>query len=55
MLFFVSLLVDGALAGGVPRNGVRRGGAALGSYLVLIAMLFARPYGMFGRPSVERV
>ena len=27
----------------------------LASYLVLIAVLFARPYGMFGRPDVERV
>jgi branched-subunit amino acid ABC-type transport system permease component len=27
----------------------------IASYLVLIAMLFARPYGMFGRPAVERV
>jgi branched-chain amino acid transport system permease protein len=25
------------------------------SYLVLIALLFVRPYGMFGRPAVERV
>jgi branched-subunit amino acid ABC-type transport system permease component len=25
------------------------------SYLVLIAVLFVRPYGMFGRPAVERV
>jgi branched-chain amino acid transport system permease protein len=25
------------------------------SYLVLIAMLFVRPYGLFGRPAVERV
>lgn len=25
------------------------------SYLVLIAMLFVRPYGLFGRPDVERV
>jgi branched-chain amino acid transport system permease protein len=27
----------------------------IASYLVLIAMLFARPYGVFGRPAVERV
>ena len=25
------------------------------SYLVLIAVLFVRPYGIFGRPAVERV
>ena len=25
------------------------------SYLVLIAVLFVRPYGMLGRPTVERV
>ena len=25
------------------------------SYLVLIAVLFVRPYGMFGRPAIERV
>jgi branched-subunit amino acid ABC-type transport system permease component len=24
-------------------------------YLVLVAMLFVRPYGMFGRPAIERV
>jgi branched-chain amino acid transport system permease protein len=27
----------------------------IASYLVLIAVLFVRPYGMFGRPAIERV
>jgi branched-subunit amino acid ABC-type transport system permease component len=31
------------------------GFSSVASYLVLIAMLFVRPYGMFGRPHVERV
>ena len=31
------------------------GFSSVTSYLVLIAMLFVRPYGMFGRPDVERI
>jgi branched-chain amino acid transport system permease protein len=31
------------------------GFSGISSYLVLIATLFARPYGMFGRPAIERV
>ena len=31
------------------------GFSTVASYLVLIAVLFVRPYGMFGRPAVERV
>ena len=38
--------MDGVLAGAVY---------APIAYLVLIAVLFVRPYGMFGRPAVERV
>jgi branched-chain amino acid transport system permease protein len=31
------------------------GFSGVASYVVLIAMLFARPYGLFGRPDVERI
>jgi branched-chain amino acid transport system permease protein len=31
------------------------GFASVASYAVLIAMLFARPHGLFGRPRIERV
>ena len=31
------------------------GFSTVACYLVLIAMLFVRPYGLFGRPAVERV
>ena len=31
------------------------GFGTVAAYLVLIAVLFVRPYGMFGRPAVERV
>jgi len=27
----------------------------MASYLLLIGMLFVRPYGLFGRPPAERV
>ena len=38
--------LDPALGGGVGN---------VASYVVLIAMLFARPYGLFGRADVARV
>jgi branched-chain amino acid transport system permease protein len=31
------------------------GFGAMGSYLLLLAMLVVRPYGLFGRPPAERV
>jgi branched-chain amino acid transport system permease protein len=31
------------------------GFSLIASYLVLIVMLFVRPYGLFGEPDVERV
>jgi branched-chain amino acid transport system permease protein len=31
------------------------GFSTIASYLVLLAVLFVRPYGLFGRPDVERV
>jgi branched-subunit amino acid ABC-type transport system permease component len=40
-------------SGWPPPSASRAPGTA--SYLVLIAVLFARPHGLFGRPVVERV
>ena len=34
---------------------VGAGFSSVASYLLLIAALFARPYGIFGRPAIERV
>jgi branched-chain amino acid transport system permease protein len=34
---------------------VRGGFSHVASYLVLLAVLFVRPYGLFGRPDIERV
>jgi branched-chain amino acid transport system permease protein len=44
-----------SLAAGYLDPIVGGGFSGVSSYLVLIAMLFARPYGMFGRPHVERI
>jgi len=44
-----------SLAAGYLDPIVGGGFSAVTSYLVLIAMLFVRPYGMFGRPDVERI
>jgi branched-chain amino acid transport system permease protein len=44
-----------SLAAGYLDPVVGGGFSAVVSYLVLIAMLFARPYGVFGRPDVERI
>jgi branched-chain amino acid transport system permease protein len=44
-----------SLAAGYLDPFVGGGFSSVASYLVLIAMLFVRPYGMFGRPHVERV
>ncbi len=44
-----------SLAAGYLDPSVGGGFSSIASYLVLIAMLFVRPYGMFGRADVERV
>ena len=31
------------------------GFSLVAAYLVLVAMLFVRPWGLFGRPTIERV
>ena len=31
------------------------GFSTIAAYLVLVAMLFVRPYGLLGRPTVERI
>jgi branched-chain amino acid transport system permease protein len=45
-LAFLQVDVDPLVGGGFSR---------VASYLVLIATLFVRPYGLFGRPDIERV
>lgn len=44
-----------SLAAGYLDPLVGGGFSRIASYLVLVAVLFARPYGLFGRPQVERV
>jgi branched-chain amino acid transport system permease protein len=44
-----------SLAAGYLDPLVGGGFSSIASYLVLVAVLFARPYGLFGRPQVERV
>ncbi len=44
-----------SLAGGYLDPLVGGGFSNIASYLVLLAALFVRPYGLFGRPDVERV
>ena len=44
-----------SLAAGYVDPLVGGGFSSVASYLVLIAALFARPHGLFGRPAVERV
>lgn len=44
-----------SLAAGYLDPLVGGGFSSVASYLALIAMLFVRPYGMFGRPAVERI
>jgi branched-chain amino acid transport system permease protein len=44
-----------SLAAGYLDPLVGGGFSSIASYLVLVAMLFARPDGLFGRPHVERV
>jgi branched-chain amino acid transport system permease protein len=59
--------IPGALVGGVAVGVLESltagyvdplvggGFGTIASYLVLIAVLFVRPYGLFGRPAIERV
>jgi branched-chain amino acid transport system permease protein len=44
-----------SLAAGYLDPFVGGGFSSVASYLALIAMLFARPYGLFGRPAIERI
>ena len=44
-----------SLAAGYIDPHLGGGFSHIASYLVLIAMLFVRPYGLFGRPAIERV
>ena len=44
-----------SLAAGYLDPHLGGGFSSIASYLVLIAVLFARPYGLFGRPAIERV
>ena len=44
-----------SLAAGYIDPLVGGGFSRVASYLVLIAVLFVRPYGLFGRPDIERV
>ncbi|HYB40493.1 MAG TPA: branched-chain amino acid ABC transporter permease [Candidatus Methylomirabilis sp.] len=44
-----------SLAAGYLDPHLGGGFSNIASYLVLIALLFARPYGLFGRPAIERV
>jgi branched-chain amino acid transport system permease protein len=44
-----------SLAAGSLDTRVGGGFSHIASYLVLLATLFVRPYGLFGRPQVERV
>jgi len=51
----VALGVLEALAAGYVDPLVGAGFSTIAAYVVLIAMLFARPYGLFGRADVARV
>jgi branched-chain amino acid transport system permease protein len=44
-----------SLAAGYLDPLVGGGFSSIAAYLVLVAVLFARPYGLFGQPQVERV
>jgi branched-chain amino acid transport system permease protein len=51
----VALGILESLAAGYLDPLLGGGFSTVASYLLLIAMLFARPYGLFGRPDVARV
>jgi branched-chain amino acid transport system permease protein len=44
-----------SLAAGYLDPHLGGGSGTMASYLLLIGMLFVRPYGLFGRPPAERV
>lgn len=44
-----------SLAAGYLDPGLGAGFSSVAPYLLLVAVLFVRPYGMFGRPKIERV
>jgi branched-chain amino acid transport system permease protein len=44
-----------SLAAGYVDPILGGGFSNIASYLVLIAVLFVRPYGIFGQPDVERI
>jgi branched-chain amino acid transport system permease protein len=44
-----------SLASGYLDPVVGGGFSNVASYLVLIAVLFGRPYGLFGRPDIQRI
>jgi branched-chain amino acid transport system permease protein len=44
-----------SLAAGYIDPVVGGGFSTIASYLVLLAVLFVRPYGLFGRPDTRRV
>jgi branched-chain amino acid transport system permease protein len=51
--FFVGVLES--LVAGYIDPVVGGGFSRVAAYLVLLAVLFVRPYGLFGRPDIERV
>jgi branched-chain amino acid transport system permease protein len=55
MLGAVLVGVLESLASGYVDPLLGGGFSSIASYLVLIAMLFVRPHGVFGRPAIERV
>jgi branched-chain amino acid transport system permease protein len=44
-----------SLAAGYLDPLLGAGFSSVAPYLLLLAVLFVRPYGMFGRPRIERV
>ena len=51
--FFVGILES--LAAGYVDPVVGSAFSQVAAYLVLVAVLFVRPYGLFGRPDIERI
>jgi branched-chain amino acid transport system permease protein len=55
MVGAVLVAVLESLAAGYLDPLVGAGFSSIASYVVLVAVLFARPYGLFGQPLVDRV
>jgi branched-chain amino acid transport system permease protein len=51
----ISIGVIESLAAGYLDPHLGGGSSAIVSYLMLVAMLFVRPYGLYGRPRAERI